>query len=104
MVAENAARLCDSDDAQIDASMATEYDSLPSTGRSRFRIEEGRPIIRGLASGRAILDRETIHIPDTFASNVETEFPETWAMAHEIGIRTMLATPLLREGCPSDTS
>src|SRR5262249_28738471 len=42
--------------------------------------------------------RETVHIPDTFALSVETEFPETWKLAHEAGIRTLLVTPLLREG------
>ncbi len=99
VVAENAARLCDAVDAQIwrvdgdRVRFAAQYGSIPSS-----RIEEGRPIIRGVAGGRAILDRETIHIPDTFASNVQTEFPETWAMTHEVGIRTLLVTPLLREG------
>src|SRR4029434_7026417 len=62
------------------------------------RAEEGRPIIRGLAGGKAVIDRETVHIQDAFAPNVETEFPETWALTHEVGVRTLLATPLLREG------
>ena len=98
-VAERAARLCDAVDAQIwrvegdRVRFAAQYGSIPSP-----RIEEGRPIIRGVAGGRAILDRETVHIPDTFAPHVQTEFPETWAMTHEVGIRTLLATPLLREG------
>ena len=98
-VTENAARLCDAVDAQIwrvdgdRVRFAAQYGSIPSP-----RIEEGRPIIRGVAGGRAILDRETVHVPDTFAPNVQTEFPETWAMTHEVGIRTLLATPLLREG------
>ncbi|HET9885206.1 MAG TPA: GAF domain-containing protein, partial [Candidatus Binatia bacterium] len=98
-VAESAARLCDAVDAQIwrvdgdRVRFAAQYGSIPSP-----RIEEGRPVIRGVAGGRAILDRETIHIPDTFAPNVQNEFPETWAMTHEVGIRTLLATPLLREG------
>ena len=66
VVAENAARLCDAVDAQIGASMATEFDSRAQYGSiPSSRIEEGRPIVRGLAGGRAILDRETIHIPDT---------------------------------------
>jgi len=99
VVAKNAARLCDAADAQIwrvdgeRVRFAAQYGSIPSS-----RIEEGRPIIRGVAGGRAILDRETIHIPDTFASNIQTEFPETWAMTHDVGIRTLLVTPLLREG------
>jgi GAF domain-containing protein/anti-sigma regulatory factor (Ser/Thr protein kinase) len=97
-VAESAARLCDAVDAQIwrvdgdRVRFAAQYGSIPSP-----RIEEGRPIIREVAGGRAILDRETIHIPDTFAPNVQTEFPETWDMTHEVGVRTLLATPLLRE-------
>jgi GAF domain-containing protein/anti-sigma regulatory factor (Ser/Thr protein kinase) len=98
-VAESAARLCEAVDAQIwrvdgdRVRFAAQYGSIPSP-----RIEEGRPVIRGVAGGRAILDRETVHIPDTFAPNVQNEFPETWAMTHEVGIRTLLATPLLREG------
>jgi signal transduction histidine kinase len=75
------------------ARFAAQYGSIPS-----LNIEDGRPIIRGLSGGRAVLDRETIHIPDTFAPGVKAEFPETWAMTHEIGVRTILATPLLREG------
>ena len=39
-----------------------------------------------------------IHIQDTFAPDVQTEFPETWVLTHEVGVRTLLATPLLREG------
>src|SRR5262245_42368991 len=99
VVTENAARLCNALDAQIwrvegdRLRFAAQYGSIPT-----FNIEEGRPIVRGLAGGKAILDRETVHIQDAFAPSVETEFPETWALAHEVGVRTLLATPLLREG------
>jgi two-component system, NtrC family, sensor kinase len=100
VVAANAARLCNALDAQIwrvegdRVGLVTQYGSIPSVAR----IEEGRPIIRGIAGGRAILDRETVHIPDAFAPEVQTEFPESWALSHEVGVRTLLATPLLREG------
>src|SRR5215475_5448303 len=99
VVTENAARLCNALDAQIwrvegdRLRFAAQYGSIPT-----FNIEEGRPIVRGLAGGKAILDRETVHIQDAFAPSVETEFPETWALTHEVGVRTLLATPLLREG------
>ena len=99
VVTENAARLCNAVDAQIwrvegdRVQFAAQYGSIPSA-----RIEEGRPIIRGVAGGRAILDRETIHIPDAFAPEVQTEFPESWELSHSSGVRTLLATPLLREG------
>ena len=98
VVAENAARLCDAVDAQIwrvegdRVRFAAQYGSIPST-----RVEEGRPIKRSLAGGRAILDRETVHIPDTFTPYVQSEFPETCVLAHDVGVRTLLATPLLRE-------
>jgi GAF domain-containing protein len=97
-VAESAARLCDAVDAQIwrvegdRVRFAAQYGTIPSS-----RLEEGRPINRGVAGGRAILDRETVHIGDTFAPYVQSEFPETWVLAHEVNVRTVLATPLLRE-------
>ena len=99
VVTENAARLCNALDAQIwrvegdRVQFAAQYGSIPSA-----RIEEGRSITRGLAGGRAILDRETIHIPDAFAPEVQTEFPESWELSHSSGVRTLVATPLLREG------
>ena len=99
VVTENAARLCNALDAQIwrvegdRLRFAAQHGSIPT-----FNIEEGRPIVRGLAGGKAILDQETVHIRDAFAPNVRTEFPETWELTHEVGVRTLLATPLLREG------
>jgi signal transduction histidine kinase len=45
-----------------------------------------------------MLDRDVVHIHDTRSSNVLSEFPESAAFAHQAGVRTALATPLLREG------
>src|SRR5215475_10024116 len=53
---------------------------------------EARVISRLFPSGRAITDRQTIHIHDLVAE-IETEYPESL----RIGVRTMLVTPLLRE-------
>ena len=53
---------------------------------------------RGMLAGRAMIDRETIHIHDSRLAAVETEFPEDRALTRTVGIRTVLATPLLREG------
>src|SRR5262249_21442085 len=44
-----------------------------------------------------IIDRETIHIHDLSSAEAQAEFFETRAAAHA-GIRTVLVTPLLREG------
>src|SRR5262245_18911760 len=61
-VAQNAARLCEATDAQIlqvDGDilrLAASYGSLPTS--------QTRPINRQLASGRAVIDRTTIHVHD----------------------------------------
>src|SRR5262249_23450674 len=44
--------------------------------------------------GRAIIDRVTLHIPDV--TLVRDEFPDSATVP--LGVRTVLATPLLREG------
>ena len=53
-------------------------------------------ISRGGPVGRAILDRETIHIHDLTAS--ESEFPNVQTRGVAMGVRTALIAPLLREG------
>src|SRR5262249_54725188 len=59
---------------------------------------QGLPLNRGSIQGRAVLDRQTIHVHDFEA--VHEEYPIGWEVARRFGHRTMLATPLLREGVP----
>ena len=98
VVAENAARLCDAKDAQI---LRVEGDLLrvvASFGQLKAFVEdEVRPITRGYVTGRAVTDRQPIHLYDLLAE-VETEFPEAKVLQQRGGHRTTLATPLLREG------
>ena len=54
------------------------------------------PLTRGTVVGRAILDRQAIHVADLQAE--EQEFPEGCAYAKELGYHTTLSVPLLREG------
>src|SRR5262249_17241805 len=54
-------------------------------------------ISRGFPAGRAILDRQTIHVDD-YLAKIETEFPENRELQQQSGTRTLLVTPLLREG------
>jgi GAF domain-containing protein len=99
-VAANAARLCDSVDAQIfqiDGHVlrpAAWFGSLPKTA-----AEETRPISQGSVNGRAVVERRTIHIHD-LAAESETEWPEATAFQKRFGHRSIVATPLLREGTP----
>ena len=50
-------------------------------------------------NGRAIVERRTVHVRD-LAAEIETEFPASKVYQERFGTRTILATPLLREGVP----
>ena len=52
---------------------------------------------RSSVSGRAVVDGRTVHVVDLQAE-AEDEYPTGKAIAREFGHRTVLATPLLREG------
>src|SRR5262249_44615708 len=99
VVAENAAKLCDAKDALIGRvdgdlfSTVAVYGSIPHFRRVG---EASRPS-RGTPAGRALLERRTIHVHD-IAAVIETEFPESKARQQITGTRTLLVTPLLREG------
>ena len=98
VVAENAARLCEANDAVIlriegdTLQCVANYGPMPVT-------EMQRPIVRGSPGGRAVIDRQTIHVHD-IAAEVETEFPEYKHLQQRTSTRTVLATPLLRRGIP----
>ena len=100
VVAENAARLCEATDAvitRIDGEtfkQVAQFGAIPVVGPSR--------ITRDLPIGRAIVDRKTIHVDD-LAAEIETEYPESKARQQVSGTRTILVTPLLREGVPIGT-
>ena len=95
-VAESAARLCNALDAAIhlidgeSVRPVAHYGPVP-LGQAH------RPLTRGLPAGRAILDRQAVHILD-LAAELETEFPDAKPLQQQVGARTVLATPLLREG------
>ena len=91
VIAENAARVCGSYDAVIRLlegnvlRLAAHYGPV----EPGFGLE--RPLGGG-AVGKAVLERKTVHIPDI---QVEAEgFPE----GAQSRVRTLLVTPLLREG------
>jgi GAF domain-containing protein len=98
VVAENAARLCDSSDAQIyrvEGDMARKVATYGATSPV-LAVGETRPISRGSASGRAIVERQTVIIQ---SYQTETGLDKA-LIANSIrqGINTALAVPLLREG------
>jgi GAF domain-containing protein/anti-sigma regulatory factor (Ser/Thr protein kinase) len=99
VVAENAARLCEANDAAIWRAegdkfwLAASHGSLPIS-----RAEEVRSMTRRGPLGRAMIDRETIHIHDLSSPEAQAEFPAAKTISEAVGVRTDLVTPLLREG------
>jgi len=95
-IAQNAARVCGSYDAVIRLvegnilRLAAHYGPVDPG----FGLE--RPLTHGSAIGRAVIDREVVHIDDLTAV-VTTDVPEATAR-DRLGLRTVLAAPLLREG------
>src|SRR5262249_55513409 len=95
VVAENAARLCDAIDGVIGRPegdklrVVAKYGAMPAP--------DFVPFSRGIPVGRAVLDCQTIHVHD-IAEEIETEYPDAETPQRLTGTRTVLVTPLLREG------
>jgi GAF domain-containing protein len=97
---QSAARLCEADAVVIGRPRGETYYFEASYGVSREYAEfiEHHPagIDRGTVSGRVLLDRKIVHVPDVLAD------PEyTYSTGQKIGgYRTVLGVPLMREGTP----
>ena len=97
-VAERAARLCQAPLARVllvdgDVLRAMAEYSLDGTSQARTAP---LPLRRSTITGRAVLDRTTIHHSDVVPL-LETEYPDA-LNARALGLRAVLAVPLMREG------
>src|SRR5262245_55970796 len=102
VIVENAARLCGATYAnifRIDGELLRIAASYGPVRTGTIARDRGVPISRGTVNGRAVIDRQLVHVHD-LAAELETEFPQSRPYQQEIGFRTVLATPLLREGIP----
>jgi GAF domain-containing protein len=97
-VAQNAARLCEANDAVILRIEGHVLHPVARYGSIPLPVADV-PVNRENPSGRAILDGNTIHVHD-LAAEVETEFPGSKGRQQISGARTVVATPLIREGIP----
>ena len=100
-VVKTAARLCDAKNVSLYRIEGDRMRKVAGHGSVPTSLEVGdtRLVTHGTVSGRAILEARTLHIPDLLAE-VDTESPETRDNVRRQGIRTMVGTPLLREGVP----
>jgi hypothetical protein len=93
-VAENAARLCEANDAAI--SRLVEGKTLQRVAEYGPMPRSTEPLLtRGNPAGRAVIDRTTVHVHDITAE-FDAEFPESRLLQQRTGARTILCTPLLR--------
>src|SRR5215475_1093284 len=98
-VAENAARLCEANDATI---ARIDGNTLQRLGSAKYGPMPASPpptLSRDNPTGRAVIDRTTVHVDDITAE-FDAEFPESRLLQQRTGARTILCTPLLREETP----
>ena len=97
-VAENAARLCGSLDAEIfrrDGDrllLVAHHGPIPVGPIGEFTI----PLVRGTINGRSVLGGRTVHVADL--QNEMDEFPQGSEFARQQDSRAHLSVPLMREG------
>ena len=99
-IGDHAVRLCDAASASI---FLIETDQLRHV-TSRGPLAEQTlslkpiPIDRSSTTGRAILERRTVHVEDMQAEG--DEYPLSYEFSRRFDYRTILAAPLFREGKP----
>jgi signal transduction histidine kinase len=100
VVAESAARFCGAADAAIYRLEGESLRLVATHGLVPVPLPIGAAVTPASVAGRAVRDRRTIHVQDIALA--ELEYPDTFERQRGAGFpaRTLLATPLLREGVP----
>jgi signal transduction histidine kinase len=94
-MAESAARLCAAADASILRLDGDVLRVVAHHGPISNPLGHVVPAVRGTVNGRSVLDRQVIQVADLPEA---AEFPEGRAFGRNLGFRTVLSVPLLREG------
>jgi two-component system, NtrC family, sensor kinase len=92
-VADSAARLCGADNVVVYRREGSVLQVMAVRG-PRPAVEV--VFSRGHPSGRAVLDRQTVHVPDLATAG--KEYPEAGPIVARTGSRAILATPLEQGG------
>ena len=97
-IVESACELCDANDAVVLLRGGDYLHFRAHHGPIAINIDKW-PISRDWSSGRAFIDRATVHVPDVFAEEAR-EFTSSRELSEHtgsMGVRSVLAVPLLRE-------
>jgi signal transduction histidine kinase len=99
-IAERAVQLCDASAASIYLTEGDKLRQVVSQGLLAEQVSHVAmlPINRDSTTGRAIVDRQTVHVHDMFSE--AAEYPLGYELSTRFGHRTILVTPLYREGQP----
>src|SRR5690348_15606567 len=97
VVAQNAARLCDAHDAIIHRLSGDLLQDAAHYGPIVRSKDTRTPLNRDSVAGRAVVDRQVVHVHDMQAE-LEAEFPLAKSRALHDGTRSVVGAPLLREG------
>jgi signal transduction histidine kinase len=96
-VSSAARRFCGADDATIVLREGAELLQVAHDGGLALADDARFPFDRSSTIGHATIDARTIHIPDV-TSLEPAEYVLTQALSKEVGVRALLAAPMLREG------
>jgi signal transduction histidine kinase/HAMP domain-containing protein len=93
-VAQTAARLCSATDSAIYRVNGGHLRPVAATGSLPTHPI---PVRRTTITGRAVLTKSMVHVADVLEV-METEYPDARLFQKAVGYRTILASPLIREG------
>jgi signal transduction histidine kinase/HAMP domain-containing protein len=96
-VSAAARRFCGADDATIVLREGAELLQVAHDGGLALVDDARFPFDRSSTIGHATIDARTIHIPDVTSLD-PSEYALTQALSKEVGVRALLAAPMLREG------
>ena len=89
--------VCGSNDALIRLFEGDKCDWRRTTAPSKPGFGVEQPLTRDSVGGRAVIDRELIHIHD-FMAVAATEFPDAVSAVERMGARTILVSAITTRG------
>jgi GAF domain-containing protein len=92
-VAQRAAQLCNAAQTSVHIAEGADLRRVSTFGHSMPLT--GRPPRRTWINGRAFLERRTIHVEDV--ATMLDEYPEAREPQQKLGLRTMIAVPMIRK-------